>query len=275
MAATAPLFQFPATTTQASPAQVAATPKPVLQTPVFQTPVFQTQTQQPVTTNQPTVQTAQTTPATQQTFPTFPAQQAPPAPGPAPGAQVPATTFQLPGRPAPGAQPPPQPTVEATLPTGFGTLANLRAVLVKWLTDFSLFAGDSIVIGKSQTQNPLAALTSASQPAVIIDGGTKMTVVPDDVFAGYLGAFAQARQLLGLPATVPDPNTRRVADAIPAIQALIALVDTLAAGGSLPAKLPSALTGSGPFYTRWWFWTVLGLGAVGTAAYILHKKRAG
>jgi hypothetical protein len=275
-----PLFQFP--TTQASPAQVAATPKP-LQPVVNSPPIIATP--KPLSTNQPTVSATITPPSTRLDTVT---QQQPVQPQtikqstvlrPPTGTSVRTGTAFNTGTNT-GVVPP-----SVTLPV-LNDFQRARAGLVSWLNDAGILATmapEAKLAGKDQilsnpdssaTAKALAALVTRATPQLATDNGVKVIIIPDDVFASYLGAFNLTKRLLNLPESVNTPSAKTIANAIPAIQALINLLDLAMAGQALPTEIPAVLKDSSS--SLWWLWTLLGVGAVGTAAYILFKrKRAG
>jgi len=273
MAANQPLFQFPTTTTQASPAQVSATPKPVAQLPM--TPIIAQP--RPVATNQPTVSATITPPAPAPATPIKMAQQQTTQAFPQAG-----TTVKTALGPVNTGAVGPVISQPATIP--LNDLQRARAALVRWLADTGIYATmspEARLAGKDQIlSNPdsstaakvLAAMVSASTPQAATDQGVKIIIIPDDIFAGYLGAFNLAKRSLNLPESVNSPSAKTIANSIPAIQALINLIDLALAGQALPTDIPAALKDDG---SLWWLWTLIGVGAVGTAAYILLKRRRG
>lgn len=176
------------------------------------------------------------------------------------------------------------PTAQSPALAPLNDLQRVRAALVAWLNDAMVYATmdpDARLAAKSAIMsNPdssvvaktLAALVTASTPQKANDQGTSVIIIPDDTFAGYLGAFTLAKRLLALPESVNSPSAKTITNSIPALQALINLIDLALAGQALPTDIPAALKDDGPFYTKWWFWSLVGLVGIGGAAYVAHKR---
>lgn len=165
-------------------------------------------------------------------------------------------------------------------------LQRARDGLAAWLRDAGIYATmspDAHLAGKNQIMSDpeasvvaktMAALVTASTPQKATNQGEAILIIPDDTFAGYLGAFNLTKRLLALPESLSPPSAKTIEKSIPAIQALINLIDLALAGQALPTDIPAVLKDDEAFYTKWWFWTIIGVVGIGGAAYVARKRHA-